>query len=518
MKYVMEMTPNQIEYQISPDTFSEVNHPVELLQWYQTKQYIEELYQHYLHDRDSPSSLEHDAVSAQQQQQFQPILIVSGRDISSFALGFGTLFAIPPEPAPPTTTTLPDATEQTEHPTAPQQYMFQHVIAIQHCPLVHYDAVQNIQRYEEQQQRRQTQEQQPANEFTPKDPIVVGQCPTFSVYHCTKATMVYAFQQELCKESTKHIPVFGVMTGGRKGLDVSYVKFLNEHIPIQGIVYNSCATKSLLRDMSGFMLRGPYYLDHFRSYDFLPNTPYTASLTKLMRRPRTLIILIGPAGVGKSTMVKQLLRQYSANEAPQTESTINNITWWERDRIFTEFRNQGVSLAKTKALVHASLLNVLRRRDDNIEDENVAQRDDNSAVIIIDSTNGNAEGRQLYVKEAKPEVVIYVHFQINQSNDEDVIEYLLDCTKYRLNNNTDQHPSFPQSIEAQRMKHRNILSGMEDPSQKELKQIERDNFPTLQRTVLLTCDPRSTQSRSQLPYKVFLEYSTSPQIRNAITE
>ena len=385
--------------------------------------------------------------------------------------------------------------------------MFQHVIAIQHCPLVHYDAVQNIQRYQRRQQRQEQKQE---------DSIKVVRSPTFSVYHCSKATMVHSFQKELSQGSTKHITVFGVMTGGRKGLDVSYVQFLNEHRSIQGIVYNSCATKSLLRDMTGFVLRGPYYFDHFRSYDFLPNTPYTASLTKLIRRPRTLIILIGPAGVGKSTMVKKLLQQYSSNGQPTENMINNNIAWWERDRIFTKLRNQGISLAKTKSLVHASLLKVLRRRCSDVDDENDNQQDDDTAVIIIDSTNGNAEGRQLYVKEAKPDVVIYVNFKIDENDDEKVMEYLLDCTKYRLNNNSDQHPSFPQSIEEQRIKHGNILSGMEYPTLQELEKIQRDNFPIVKRTVLLTCDPRDEKSRSQLPWNVFLEYTASAELRQAI--
>ena len=504
LKYVMEMTPNHIEYQISPDTFSEVNHPVELLQWQQTKEYIDEFYHQY-----SGHSHPSETQTSRERLLPKPILIVSGRDISAFALGFGTLFIMPPTLPhqqrllidnfceDKTNTTVDNDTQQ------PLQYMFHHVIAIQHCPLVHYDAVQNIQRYQQNQTKLPGQRE--------RDSVVCT--PTFSVYHCTKATMVHSFQKELLKESTKYIPVFGVMTGGRKGLDVSYVNFLNKHTPIQGIVYNSCATKSLLRDMTGFILRGPYYLDHFRSYDFLPNTPYTASLTKLIRRPRSLIILIGPAGVGKSTMVKTLLRQYSTS-GHETKDTMNNITWWERDRIFTVLRNRGVSLAKTKSLVHASLMKVLRPCCD--EDKIDSQHADSAAVIIIDSTNGNAEGRQLYIKEAKPEVVIYVHFKIDESDDENVIEYLLDCTKYRLNNNTDQHPSFPQSIEEQRIKHRNILRGMEYPTVEELEQIQKDNFPTVKRTVLLTCDPRNAQCRSQLPYKVFLEYTTSAEIRDAL--
>ena len=41
-------------------------------------------------------------------------------------------------------------------------------------------------------------------------------------------------------------------------------------------------------------------VDDFRSYDFFPGTKYTASVTRLLRRPRTLILPVGPAGTGES--------------------------------------------------------------------------------------------------------------------------------------------------------------------------------------------------------------------------
>ena len=57
---------------------------------------------------------------------------------------------------------------------------------------------------------------------------------------------------------------------------------------------------------------------------------------------------------------------------------------------------------------------------------------------------------------------------------------------------------------------------MEYPTLQELEKIQRDNFPIVKRTVLLTCDPRDEKSRSQLPWNVFLEYTASAELRQAI--
>jgi predicted kinase len=482
-RYLYEYTPNGYIYQISPDTFSEVNHPVELLQWEQTKIWMEELYMslltpvpNYVCNSDKYDN-QYNIIDHKDNRNLDSVvLIVSGRDVSSFALGFGTLTI------PNTEGSKNSDHSHSNHPDTiipnnnhATNYMFPYVIAVQHCPLVHYDAVHNIQRYQ-------------------KD---YGSIPNFTVLHCTKPTMVTAIRQELSQQDGDP-PIVSVMTGGRKGLDPSYIHFLNHHPSMKGIIYNSCATKSLLRDMKGFIIDGGFYMDNFCSYDFLPGTGYTASLTKLKRRPRTLILLIGPAGVGKSYFAQQLVQQYSPHDS--------NIIWWERDRLFASMRNDGIGLAKTKQLLHQSLLDTLRKKTTN------------NAIIIIDSTNGNMDARKLYVQEASPDLVIYVHFQVQihgipndpNANNEQVVDFLLERTVRRLQDNVDQHPSFPTTIPAQRTKHENILKGIVHPTAEELSQLPVD------RSVLITCDPQDAACMATLPYKVFLEFTTSSEIRQAL--
>jgi hypothetical protein len=197
--------------QISPDTFSEVNTMVEDLQFRQKKIWL----------ADEPVA---------------DVLLVSGRDICSFGLSY-------------------------------RRRIDQHVVAVQHDPLVHRDALVNLQ----------------------------PDCGHSTVLLAAKATMVDCLER--CPELAKARSVHCVTTGGRHGMNPAYLQYLVAHEAIEVILYNSCNTKSLVRDMRGF-LNGGFYVADFRSYDLFPGTRFTASVTKLKRRPRTLLLPIGPAGVG----------------------------------------------------------------------------------------------------------------------------------------------------------------------------------------------------------------------------
>ena len=76
--FVLETTLNDLEYQISPDTFCEINHEVERLQYNQAKEWIVQ----YHHDATRECTYNTNKTTT---------LLVSGRDVSSFGLGFGSL-------------------------------------------------------------------------------------------------------------------------------------------------------------------------------------------------------------------------------------------------------------------------------------------------------------------------------------------------------------------------------------------------------------------------------------------
>jgi predicted kinase len=326
------------------------------------------------------------------------------------------------------------------------------VLAVQHCPLVHADAVANFERH--------------------------GHVLDTTVLHRSKNEMVSGIHHVL--QHCVNQPVVGVITGGRKGLDVSYVEYLLKNKDVCAIVYNSCSTKSLLRDMERF-IQGGFMVEDFKSYDFLPGTGYTASLTLLKRRPRTLIIPVGPAGVGKSTLAKTLVNQ------------IPRIKWWQRDVVFRMLRDDDIGLNKTRQLVHNDLLTFLRQTDD-------------SGVFIVDSTNGSAEARQLYMNQAKPDRTVLVALQ-PVGDDQQICEFLLNRTRNRLDANDVNHPSFPNTVDEQRKKHLNILKGICYP----VSQVEGCDA-----VVLLVCDPQSSNEMTALPFNIFLEFSTSKHLRLAV--
>jgi len=353
--YLIEQTPSRgLQYQISPDSFCEVNFEVEDLQYKQTVKLI---------------------------QEYQgAILIVSGRDINSYGLGFGSI-----------------QNEQTG------DKVFSEVVAVQHCPLVAKDAKANFEQYQHEVKATVL--------HLPKDKMAGG--------------VSKALEEAL--ERQNHPQVVVVTTGGRKGLHPSYLNFLTHHKSIVCVIYNSCSLKSLTVDVEGF-ISGGLYIDDFKSYDFFAGTKYSASVLRLLRRPKTLILPLGPAGSGKSTLASQLVDC----------SPTNMCRWWQRDLEFVQLRNANIGMNKSKSILHEQMLSFLRGSSDA----------DDSCVRILDSTNGNSGARELYLKEANPGLFIVVILSCSSDMDtDDTVDLLLSRTVDRLEGGGASHPSFPTTEE-----------------------------------------------------------------------
>ena len=418
--FLIEQTPSKgLQYQISPDSFCEVNFEVEDLQYKQTVKLIKE-YQ-------------------------GAILIVSGRDINSYGLGFGSI-----------------QNEKTG------QKVFSEVLAVQHCPLVAKDAKANFNRYQHEVKSTVL--------HLPKDEMADG---------------VSKVLEEALKRQN-HPPVVVVTTGGRKGLHPSYLNFLTHHKSIVCIIYNSCSLKSLTVDVEGF-ISGGLYIDDFKSYDFFAGTKYSASVLRLLQRPKILILPIGPAGSGKSTLASRIV----------DNSPDKMFSWWQRDLEFVKLRNANVGMNKSKSLLHEQMLSFLRGSDD----------DDDSCVRILDSTNGNSGARELYLKEAKPGLFIVVILTCSSDMDQnDTADLLLSRTVDRLEGGGSSHPSFPTTVDEQRKKHLAILKGIEYPSTDEIEGFKKE----CSRTVVLECDISDVSKLSSLPFEIFMRCSLSDQLQKDI--
>ena len=85
-----------------------------------------------------------------------------------------------------------------------------------------------------------------------------------------------ALDSAIARQKRKHVPVCVIASGGRKGLNPSYICLLKESVAVKCIIYNSCSTKSLEKDMTD-LLDGPngFTVDAFRSYDFFGGTVRT---------------------------------------------------------------------------------------------------------------------------------------------------------------------------------------------------------------------------------------------------
>ena len=164
---------------------------------------------------------------------------------------------------------------------------------------------------------------------------------------------------------------------------------------------------------------------------------------------------------------------------------------------FRKLRDNGTGLNKTRQLVHRDLLAFLSQRKDDCE------------VLIVDSTNGSANARRLYIANAKPDLTVLVALQ-PMGEEQGICNFLLDRTRNRLGANDAHHPSFPDSVDEQRKKHLNILKGISYPSPPEIEGLERNA------AVLLSCDPQSSDEMAALPFYVFLEFSTSNHLKLAV--
>lgn len=316
--------------------------------------------------------------------------------------------------------------------------------ALTHCPLVHADAVVNFAAHPEWDIR---------------------------LTRCEKEAMGAAIAA-----LPTGLRVAAALTSGRHGLKESLIVALRAKESVVQVIYNSCNPVSLKRDMLKFMT-GPdgFIVADFHSFDFFPGTRYTASVTRLVRRPRTLVLPIGPAGVGKSYLAAHLQRFLP----PATFDT------FERDAVFAALRTSGASLKVTSTTTHEAL--------------EAALRQPGARVQYLDSTNGSPEARAHYRDLFQPALTLYVIFRRPEGID--ACRALTDRTLRR-----DGHPAFPTAEEAQLEKHRRILLGIQWPDEEEVRGV-----------TLLECDALDDATKHPLPWRLFLAALAPIGLRHPLT-
>jgi hypothetical protein len=94
----------------------------------------------------------------------------------------------------------------------------------------------------------------------------------------------------------------------------------------------------------------------------------------------------------------------------------------------------------------------------------------------------------------------------------DLVDKLLERTRGRLEDGSAKHPSFPKTVDAQRIKHQSILKGIEYPSSAELGRLRSK----VTRLVEMNCDPCDASQMMNVPFRVFLEYSVGDDLREVL--
>eukprot|EP01064_Diplonema_japonicum_P021460 TRINITY_DN31000_c0_g1_i1.p1 TRINITY_DN31000_c0_g1~~TRINITY_DN31000_c0_g1_i1.p1 ORF type:complete len:592 (+),score=64.31 TRINITY_DN31000_c0_g1_i1:57-1778(+) len=311
------------------------------------------------------------------------------------------------------------------------------IVCLPHCPRVFEDLTKNYER-------------------TVKANLHVDQTVTLK-----RVASKWDYTRELCNLKSEREMVV-LVNSGRGGLAKETAMSLYNMKQVQQIIYVSCNERTCYQDAE-VLLTGAdaFYINSYKSYDFMPGTEYRMQVFDFRREMRCAIIPIGPPGSGKSTFAAILK---SRNQAAVVE----------RDSIYTNERKMGKSLKTAKRSTHAAVLNLLGSQ---------------TTHVVYDSTNGDPGGRAVMCDSAFAQamprgrkVAFLISYTQNINND-----WLLQNCLSRVG-----HVSFPTDAEEAKSKIANVLLGMQAPRY-------TDDFPSVARLIVLV-DPQETTPDSVVDF------------------
>ncbi|KAL1521852.1 hypothetical protein AB1Y20_021503 [Prymnesium parvum] len=243
-------------------------------------------------------------------------------------------------------------------------------------------------------------------------------------------------------------PSLAIVTAGRRGVGPHVCAALRA-LPLRALVYISCCDGSLAADAAHLLGEGGFAVASAARYDHFPRSAFRGAALLLVRRPPALLLPVGPAGSGKSTLCRAL----------RLAAPPGGVRLVPRDALLAAERAAGASLRAARARMHARVVaaahDAMRR----------------GCLCVFDSCNARVGGRAAAARLAAAAAageegwggVALVSFAPGEQEAERYRAFLLERVAMRA-----AHPTFPVLPDEREAALDATLSAMEWPAPSEL--------------------------------------------------